>query len=222
MVTLAFVGMILAFVLLDLLVVRKLEKRGPFAGAAAEGEHASHAAELTMPRGYFFHPGHVWARIQADGRVLVGVDDFVRAAIGRVTGVRLPEPGQSVREGAAAFRLSAGGGELAFVAPIGGKVVATNAAAVSDPKLVDESPYGAGWLLAIEPEPGPYREISALAIAQAAGDWMRGEVTRLRGFALEHRPGAAIEGLLVGAGAGVWRAFQAGFLDRRTGKEAEA
>jgi glycine cleavage system H lipoate-binding protein len=222
MVTLAFVGMILAFVLLDLLVIRKLERRGPFAGAAAEGEHASHAAELTLPRGYFFHPGHVWARIQADGRVLVGVDDFVRAAIGRVTGVRLPEPGQSVREGAAAFRLTAGAGELAFVAPLGGKVVAINAAAASDPQLVDESPYGAGWLLAIEPDPGPCREIAALNIAQAAADWMRGELERLRGFAREHRPGASLEGLLAGAGGEVWSAFQAAFLDRRTGREAAA
>jgi glycine cleavage system H lipoate-binding protein len=222
MVTLAFVGMILAFVLLDLLVIRKLERRGPFAGAAAEGAHPAAAPELTMPRGYFFHPGHVWARIQPDGRVLVGVDDFVRTALGRISAVRLPEPGQSVREGAAAFRLAAGDRDLAFVAPLGGRIAAVNAAAAADPRLVEETPYGAGWLLAIEPDPGPCREIAALRIAGTAADWMRGELDRLRGFVREHRPGAALPGLLGGAAAEVWSAFQSSFLDRRTGKEAGA
>jgi glycine cleavage system H lipoate-binding protein len=222
MVTLAFVGLILAFVLLDLLVVRKLERRGPFAGATTEGDDASTAAELTMPRGYFFHPGHVWARIQSDGRVLVGVDDFVRTVLGGITALRLPEPGQSVREGRSAFRLASGGNELAFMAPLSGKVAAVNAAAIADPKLVDDGPYDQGWLLAIEPEPGPCREIAALVIAEAAADWMRGELDHLRGFIGEHRPGASLQGLLAGAASGVWSAFQAGFLDRRTGKEAEA
>ena len=218
MVTLAFVGVILFFVLLDLLVMRKLERRGPFTGAGEEGRPAGQL-EVVMPRGFFFHPGHVWVRIQEDGSVRVGVDDFVRTALGAVDRVRLPDPGTRLEEGAEAFEIGAGEVALKLVSPMTGEVGRANPRLAERPELLVEDPYGAGWLIAFEPESGPCRELASLVIARAAAEWMRSELATLGGFLAERGQrvaSASWRGLLAGASPDVVRAFEERFTLKST------
>jgi glycine cleavage system H lipoate-binding protein len=100
-----------------------------------------------VPDGIGLHPGHAWARSAGGGDVLVGVDDFARAVMGRVHDVDLPPNGTMVRQGEPAFTLRGAAGPLPVVSPVDGLVVATNPAARLG--AVESDPYGDGWLLKV-------------------------------------------------------------------------
>jgi glycine cleavage system H lipoate-binding protein len=112
------------------------------------------AAAVALPRpaaGWFFvppgvhlHPGHTWARLEPDGLVSVGLDDFAHKLVGPAE-VRLPEVGASVAQGEAAAEVGGSDETVGVVSPVDGRVVAVNpsAGAVDDP-------YGAGWLFKVD------------------------------------------------------------------------
>jgi glycine cleavage system H protein len=130
-----------------------------------------------VPDGLGLHPGHAWAKTVADGEVLVGIDDFARAAIGRIHDVDLPRPGAIVRQGDRAWTLRGAAGPLPMISPVDGMVIATN------PKArigsVESDPYGEGWLLRVQ-APQFKRNARQLLSGSAARAWMDDVAQRLR------------------------------------------
>ena len=130
-----------------------------------------------VPDGLGVHPGHAWAKSVAAGEVLVGIDDFARAAIGRIHDVELPPPGTIVRQGDRAWTLRGAAGALPMISPVDGMVIATN------PKArigsVESDPYGEGWLLRVQ-APTFGRNARQLLSGSAARAWMDGVAQRLR------------------------------------------
>jgi glycine cleavage system H lipoate-binding protein len=59
----------------------------------------------------FYHPAHVWARIEEQGIVRVGLDDFGQKLAGRVYSVQLPPAGTTVGRGAHCWRVTHHAGE---------------------------------------------------------------------------------------------------------------
>jgi len=116
------------------------------AGALALPRPAA-AGWFHVPPGVHLHPGHTWARLEPDGLVTVGVDDFAHKLVGP-TEVTLPAAGAVVSQGEAAIELRDGGRSVPMLSPVDGTVVAVNRAAKSGAK--SEDPYGAGWLFKVE------------------------------------------------------------------------
>jgi glycine cleavage system H protein len=123
--------------------------------AAAVLEPAG-AVALRGPAGWFhvppdvhLHPGHTWARLEPDGLVSVGLDDFAQKLVGPAA-VELPALGAKVLQGDLAIELRDGGRDVALLSPVDGTVVAVNPAANhhDDGALAD--PYGAGWLFKVK------------------------------------------------------------------------
>ncbi|HYD41096.1 MAG TPA: glycine cleavage system protein H [Anaeromyxobacter sp.] len=98
-----------------------------------------------LPAGVHLHPGHTWARVEPDGLVTVGMDDFATKLVGPLP-VELPPVGASVLQGEAAFAVTDGARRASLAAPVDGTVVAVNTA----PPAPDD-PYGAGWLFRVKP-----------------------------------------------------------------------
>ncbi len=124
------------------------------AHAPARGTRpAAHASAgptwFTIPAGIHLHPGHTWARLEADGLVAVGADDFAHKLVGAAR-ARLPELGERVAQGEPAFGLSDGERDVALLSPVDGTVVAVNAEARDRVDGV-EDPYGAAWLFKVKP-----------------------------------------------------------------------
>lgn len=143
------------------------------------------AAARPEPKGWFhvpdglgLHPGHAWARSAGGGEVLVGVDDFARAVMGRVHDVDLPPNGTTVRQGEPAFTLRGAAGPLPVISPVDGMVVATNPAARVG--AIENDPYGEGWLLKIH-APRFASNARQLLSGSAARAWMEDVAKRLRG-----------------------------------------
>jgi glycine cleavage system H protein len=102
------------------------------------------AGWFALPAGIHLHPGHTWARVEPDGLVTVGLDDFAAKLVGPVS-VELPAVGASVLQGEAAVAVSDGARRANLLAPVDGKVVAVN-----DKAAAHEDPYGAGWLFRVQ------------------------------------------------------------------------
>jgi glycine cleavage system H protein len=93
---------------------------------------------------------HEWARDE-NGRVRVGITDFAQDALGDVVYVSLPEVGAEVIAGQAFGEVESTKSVSDVYAPVTGTVVERNGALEDKPELVNEQPYGDGWLVAIEP-----------------------------------------------------------------------
>jgi glycine cleavage system H protein len=93
---------------------------------------------------------HEWARAEQDGRVRVGITDFAQDALGDVVYVDLPEPGTRVSVGQAFGEVESTKSVSDVFAPVSGTIVERNGALEEKPELVNQQPYGDGWLVAIE------------------------------------------------------------------------
>jgi len=211
MVTLLFVALIVLFVLLDTLVVRRLEKQPLRPPPAQEVKQLPPKDEIVMPPDYHFHPGHTWA-LTRDGAVAVGVDDLIQATTGRLTGVSLPAVGDTVEAGRRAIGLAVGGREIGLVSPVSGVVRKVNGALGKQPTLVNDDPYGSGWLLVIEPSGGADGQLSGLPIGEDAVVWMKAEMGKLERFVTQYRKGTSPSHMLVGGNHEVWTMFEHAFL----------
>lgn len=131
-----------------------------------------------VPDGLGLHPGHAWARSAGCGDVLVGVDDFARAVMGRVQDVDLPANGTVVRQGEPAFTLRGAAGPIHVISPVDGMVIATNPAARLG--AIENDPYGEGWLMKVH-APRFGANVRQLLTGSAARAWMEDVAKRLRG-----------------------------------------
>jgi glycine cleavage system H protein len=86
---------------------------------------------------------HEWLR--PDGRV--GVTDFAQDELGDVVFVELPEPGDPLTAGESFGVIESIKAVSDLYAPADGEVVAVNDALVDRPELVNDDPYGEGWML---------------------------------------------------------------------------
>lgn len=208
MVTLVFVGVLLAAVTLDYWMIRPWERRHLPSARSRRDE----ALEVVVPRTLFFHPGHTWARLEEDGRVAVGVDDLVRSLIGEMSAVELPGVGDRLEAGRPALAIRQGARRLRLAAPVSGRVVEVNTALGRDPVRLRWRPYKEGWTFRLVPGEGLASELGALAIGRDAARWMRAEMDTLDGLfeigVLAH----PVEAALAGAGDEAWARFQVELL----------
>lgn len=137
--------------------------------------------EPRPPQGVFLDPAHAWLRINTDGTLRVGIDDFLTEAVGEVEAVTLPPRGAQVKRGEPLIRLQVKGRELVVPAPAAGEVMAQNAFVVNEPWTVARDPYGAGWIVALWTR-DHHEAIRPLRIGAAAAAFLRQEVQRLADF----------------------------------------
>ena len=137
------------------------------------------ASEYCLPGGAFLSTGHAWARIEPEGQVRVGLDDFARKALGQVMAVELPVRGTTVRAGDPLVTLRGSAGAAHLTAPLSGRVAHDNEGLRHTPGMVTESPYDRGWLCLLEPS-DLAGELAGLRIGQPAVAWYQEEIARLR------------------------------------------
>jgi glycine cleavage system H lipoate-binding protein len=106
------------------------------------------AGWFQLPSGIHLHPGHTWARLEADGLVAVGVDDFAHKLVGPAA-VGLPQLGEKVAQGEPALEIGDEGKTVPMLSPVDGTVVAVNTA-MHEKKDGLEDPYGTGWLFKVK------------------------------------------------------------------------
>ncbi len=97
---------------------------------------------------------HEWIRSpgEADGSVRVGITHFAQDSLGDIVFVSLPEVGAQVQAGSPVGELESTKSVSDIYAPVTGTVVARNEALDSTPEVVNNDPYGDGWLFEVVPD----------------------------------------------------------------------
>lgn len=104
---------------------------------------------MEFPEDLRYTKEHEWAR--ADGvRVRIGITDFAQDALGDVVYVDLPEVGAEVTASQAFGEVESTKSVSDVFSPLTGTIVERNPLLDERPELVNEQPYGDGWLIVIE------------------------------------------------------------------------
>jgi len=98
---------------------------------------------------------HEWVREEGDARVRIGITDYAQDALGDVVYVDVPDLGAAVTAHQAFSEVESTKSVSDVYAPVSGTVVERNAMLDEHPELVNDAPYGDGWIVVIETsEPG--------------------------------------------------------------------
>jgi len=106
------------------------------------------AAAESYPEGLSYHPGHDWARVDGDEAVL-GITWFAQDSLGELVHFEAPEAGATVEKDATYGEVESVKAVSDVIAPLSGEIVEVNGKAVDGPEIVNEDPYGEGWLIRI-------------------------------------------------------------------------
>ena len=100
-----------------------------------------------------YTPMHEWVRTPGDteGSVRVGITHFAQDALGDIVYVSLPEVGEELQSGTTCGELESTKSVSDIYAPVSGTVVARNESLDATPELVNNDPYGGGWLFEVVP-----------------------------------------------------------------------
>lgn len=104
---------------------------------------------MNVPDELRYSSDHEW--ISSDGgRVRIGVTDYAQDALGDVVFVQLPTVGDAVDAGAGIGEVESTKSVSDIYAPVSGTVVAVNDALGESPQLLNDDPFGEGWICEIE------------------------------------------------------------------------
>ncbi len=93
---------------------------------------------------------HEWLRPEVGNKGKVGLTDYAQSQLGDIVFLELPAPGTQVKQFEKIGEIESVKAVSDLLSPASGKVLAVNQTAVDDPRLANEDPYGAGWLLELE------------------------------------------------------------------------
>ncbi len=116
-------------------------------------------SELNMPDDLRYANDHEWARVEGD-KVRIGLDDYAQDQLGDIVFVELPQEGDVFKKGDVFATVESVKAVCECYLPVGGEVVAVNSALEDGPELVNNGPYGDGWM--VEVKPADLTEMDAL------------------------------------------------------------
>ena len=119
------------------------------------------------PKNLRYTKEHEWARRDGAG-VVVGVTAHAQEALGDVVYVELPKVGDAVTAGSPFGVVESTKAVSELFAPISGKVTRVNAALTDEPSTLNSDPYGAGWI--VEIQPSDPAQLDGLMDADAYGE----------------------------------------------------
>ncbi len=138
-------------------------------------------SNLRLPKGIFFHPGHTWAIVRPEGRLRVGIDDFVRNLAGHIDHVEPPDPGTQIKQGQPLLKLGLDNRILTLDSPVSGTVTAVNGYMLYDLAEINLRDLSTEWIVDLMPS-RLSEELAGLNIAERAREWLMKELERFSDF----------------------------------------
>ncbi|KFI45794.1 glycine cleavage system H protein [Bifidobacterium bohemicum] len=123
------------------------------------------AASLDVPAQLRYSADHIWVE-DVDGLLTIGITEYAANQMGELVYVDLPEPSDEVRAGDEVVELESAKAVQSLVCPVDGTVLYVNGDVADDPAIVNNDPYGEGWILKIEPSDDEPELMDAARYAQ--------------------------------------------------------
>jgi len=106
--------------------------------------------DYEVPEGLYYHKEYLWARVEK-GKARIGITDYAQKQLREIVYVELPGAGDTITQGDPFGTVESVKAVSDLIAPISGKIENVNEDLESKPELLNEDPYGKGWLLVITP-----------------------------------------------------------------------
>ena len=104
---------------------------------------------MNIPEELRYSAEHEWVRVEG-ASATIGITDFAQDSLGDIVFVQLPDVGTDVIAGAGITEIESTKSVSEIYAPVTGTVTAVNDALQDQPELVNQDPYGEGWIMTIE------------------------------------------------------------------------
>ena len=124
-----------------------------------------------IPADLFYTKEHEWVR-QEDGGLRVGITDYAQEELHEIVMVELPAAGTTVKADEVFGTVDSVKATSELFSPVSGEVVEMNEKLEEAPELVNNDPYGDGWMIVIKPADS--NEIKSLMKADAYKSFIEG------------------------------------------------
>jgi len=103
-----------------------------------------------FPEDLYYHRGHMWVKVEGD-RVRVGYNDWAQEAAGKLLNLNTKKVGRSVKSGKTLGTVESGKWVGPLKSPVSGEIAEVNEEARKEPSIINDDPYGSGWVAVIDP-----------------------------------------------------------------------
>ena len=107
---------------------------------------------MTNPEQLKYAVSHEWIRIEDSGELTVGISDHAQDLLGDVVFAEFPKLEHYIKANQACMLLESVKAASDIYMPVSGKIIAINKALEDEPELINQDPYGEGWLFKIAPD----------------------------------------------------------------------
>jgi glycine cleavage system H protein len=118
----------------------------------------------SIPSDLRYTKSHEWVRSAQNGTVEIGISEHAQSALGDLVFVEVPEVGRALNAGDACAVVESVKAASDVYSPVSGKVIASNDSLATQPELLNQDPYGAGWMFRVQTN----SPIDAAALMSAA------------------------------------------------------
>jgi len=112
----------------------------------------------SIPKKLRYSKTHEWVRQEEEG-FTIGITDHAQSMLGDLVYVELPEPDTHFENGQECAVVESVKAAADIYCPLAGEVIEINEAVIEHPQLVNEDPYGKGWLFRIKPFENDLKEL---------------------------------------------------------------
>jgi glycine cleavage system H protein len=107
---------------------------------------------MQFPANCKYTSDHEWVRLENDGTAYVGITDFAQSELGELVYIEVDTVGDTVAAHAVFGTVEAVKTTSDLFMPIAGEVLEVNSRLDANPELVNEDPYGEGWIIKVRPD----------------------------------------------------------------------
>jgi glycine cleavage system H protein len=116
----------------------------------ARGMQEMRVEDSEVPEGLYYTREHEWVKIEND-RCRIGITDYAQKSLHEVVYVDLPAVGKVLVQNASFGTVESVKAVSEVYSPLAGEVAERNEKLVDSPELVNQQPYGAGWIVIVKP-----------------------------------------------------------------------
>ncbi|KYK35075.1 MAG: glycine cleavage system protein GcvH [Theionarchaea archaeon] len=128
-----------------------------------------------IPDDLYYEKNHYWARVEGN-LVVVGATDYTQKAAGDFVYVELPYEGDKVEQGKPFATIESGKWTGRIYTPVSGEIVEVNEDLEDDYTMINQDPYGEGWIVKIKPSNLEEELKNLLHEKKEVEEWMKKEI----------------------------------------------
>jgi len=106
--------------------------------------------DYEVPEGLYYSKEWTWVKLE-DGKARIGITDYAQKQLKEIVFAELPNVGDEVTKGEPFGTVESVKSVSDLVAPLSGEIVEVNEEVVNNPQIINEDPYGKGWLIVVSP-----------------------------------------------------------------------